>query len=179
MLLQRYLVQVVWLQAELVPTSLMFLELQSAIGKHNCLGCIQLKSDDLFTTVSMWKDENNESVTFNGQNYFFNMMRPHSTLALQLQMLYRVYMKSGYNLFQQLCTVDSLISAHESPIFMLSGFHHVADENCAHLGYYAVSSGSYRCFGTSYQHHFQGLILEDGTNRMSWHFGKELPLYVS
>jgi hypothetical protein len=75
--------------------------------------------------------------------------------------------KSGYNLFQQLCTVDSLISAHESPIFMLSGFHHVADENCAHLGYYAVSSGSYRCFGTSYQHHLQGLILEDGTNRMS------------
>jgi len=51
--------------------------------------------------------------------------------------------KSGHNLFQQLCTVDSLISAHESPIFMLSGFHHEAGENCAQLGYYAASSGHF------------------------------------
>jgi hypothetical protein len=49
--------------------------------------------------------------------------------------------KPGNNLFQQLCTVDSLISAHELPIFMLSGFHPEADENCACLGYYTASSG--------------------------------------
>ena len=49
--------------------------------------------------------------------------------------------KTGHNVFQQLCTADSLISAHELPIFMLSGFHHEADEKCAYLGYYAVSSG--------------------------------------
>jgi hypothetical protein len=66
---------------------------------------------------------------------------------------------------------------------MISGFRCDVDEICTLLGYYAVVSGYWR-FGTTYCPIFKGqevqvldfLTLEDGTDTLSWNFGKVLLL---
>jgi len=51
---------------------------------------------------------------------------------------------------------------------VISGFHLDVNENCALLGYYAASSGN------SLPTFQDSLTLEDGTDRLSRIFGKEL-----
>jgi len=62
---------------------------------------------------------------------------------------------------------------------VISGFSHEADKTCALLGCYAASSG---VLGKPICPIFKGHLflgfstLEDGTDRLSWNFYKELPL---
>ena len=62
---------------------------------------------------------------------------------------------------------------------LISRFHREVDENCALLDYYAASGGSSFKFpsGATCRYHLQlqSLTVEDGTDRLSRNFGKELP----
>jgi len=66
----------------------------------------------------------------------------------------------------------------------ISGFHHEVDENCALLGYYAISSGnSLQTFGAIFRPQFQWSRIQerrfqDGSNRLSWNVSKEVPLFA-
>jgi hypothetical protein len=60
---------------------------------------------------------------------------------------------------------------------VILGFLCEVDENCVLLGYYAALVMISYCFRTIYVPFSRDL--EDGTDRLSWDVGKELPLYAA
>jgi len=106
----------------------------------------------------------------------------YSNLGLSISYKYYIYIYIYIYIYVCVCVCVCVC------VSVISGFRREVNENCPHLGYYAVySSNSLPTFGDNlsvpssrvkkFKNNF--LALKDGTDRLSRNVGKAVPLYAA
>jgi hypothetical protein len=112
--------------------------------------------------------------------FSYNIHYLVNVLQGQLHLTYSIHWLNSDNLHYHVSTILSGC--------VTSGFHHEVDENCALLGYYAMSSGNFLStvwdnlsIPSSKVKNIKKkiLTLKDGNNMLSWNVSTELPLLAA